>query len=89
MVSCSLFRVKMRLNDLDFFSGTFDADTQLCCGPVGKKILLKRASVHHRCCGQGQYDPETECCCEVDQALQIRPIGSECCEQLGSGVCKC
>ncbi|XP_034556280.1 uncharacterized protein si:ch211-195m9.3 isoform X2 [Notolabrus celidotus] len=62
-------------------SETFDAGTELCCGPPENKTCSRRISDHHLCCGRDQYNTTTHCCCGLDHPLKIHPIGSECCNE--------
>ncbi|XP_041656223.1 uncharacterized protein si:ch211-195m9.3 isoform X2 [Cheilinus undulatus] len=65
----------------------YDEDTQLCCGPQDKEIMLRKNSSYHVCCGQDQYDKERECCCWVNDSFDIQPSGSSCCvETSGQAV---
>ncbi|XP_029964875.1 uncharacterized protein LOC115400936 isoform X1 [Salarias fasciatus] len=52
---------------------------KLCCGPGDNKTLLTRTSEHHLCCGQNQYNSQTECCCETKKGdLKIKSPDLKC-----------
>ncbi|XP_029373637.1 uncharacterized protein LOC115053208 [Echeneis naucrates] len=57
----------------------FDEDKQLCCGPLGNKMILKRHSKHHECCDRNQFDTRNQCCYEINGTLQIGSINSSYC----------
>ncbi|XP_045930859.1 galaxin isoform X1 [Micropterus dolomieu] len=42
--------------------------------------ILKRNSSDHECCGYDQYNTKTQCCCVIDDKLEIHPINSNCCK---------
>ncbi|KAM9733205.1 uncharacterized protein ACNS7B_015383 [Menidia menidia] len=58
---------------------TYDSERQLCCGPKGRKKILNKTTLDHRCCLDRQYNPKTECCCgqPVPKASNL----SDCCIQ--------
>ncbi|KAM3615943.1 uncharacterized protein V6R79_010026 [Siganus canaliculatus] len=64
----------------------FDEGKELCCGPIGNRMILRRRSSRHQCCGHNQYDTDTQCCCDGNNnALEIHPFHSKCCQRSSGG----
>ncbi|XP_030296218.1 uncharacterized protein LOC115595639 [Sparus aurata] len=64
----------------------YDADNQLCCGPLDNRKVLKRESSDHQCCGHEQFNTTSQCCCLKNGSLDIHPKHHKCCVE-ESGVC--
>ncbi|KAK0145968.1 Galaxin [Merluccius polli] len=64
-----------------FFTEAYNVDPQLCCGHLGSEKILHKESNDSICCGDGQYNPKTHCCCG-DLLLRIETQKcSKCCEE--------
>ncbi|XP_029923043.1 galaxin isoform X2 [Myripristis murdjan] len=52
---------------------------KLCCGLMGKDIILPKKTKEDKCCGDVTYNPIKECCC--DSLLVEDRNCSKCCEE--------
>ncbi|KAF6736814.1 Galaxin [Oryzias melastigma] len=59
-------------------NGQYNKTEELCCGPHGSKIILKKTSENHSCCGHNQYNTKNQCCTD---ALEIHNCSSNNCSQ--------
>ncbi|XP_035690436.1 uncharacterized protein LOC118425596 [Branchiostoma floridae] len=60
-------------------SGTYDLESELCCGP-NHDVVQTKATNNTRCCGSTTYEFGEEKCCGA--VLKI-PAGRECCRYRG------
>ena len=45
------------------FTETYNEDRQLCCGRLGSEKILMKEHKDSICCGDVQYNPQTQRCC--------------------------
>lgn len=65
-----------------FSIDAIDVDSYLCCGR--NEEILRKTSNSSLCCGDVQYDSETQCCCNGEHLEIQNKTQSNCCKQ-----CEC
>ena len=62
MVSTDWVKFGKVFNNLVFFTEAYNVDRQLCCGRLRSEKILKKEHKDSVCCGDVQYNPETQGC---------------------------
>ena len=63
MVSTDWVKFGKVFNNLVFPTEAYNEDRQLCCGSLHNAKILMKEQKESLCCGDVQYNPETQGCC--------------------------
>ncbi|XP_030192952.1 galaxin isoform X2 [Gadus morhua] len=55
-------------------AGLYNPNTQLCCGPLGRRKILSKKHEENNCCGDAQYNNGTHECLGDPPSVKERPV---------------